>query len=140
MFYALCSIPSDPVGFGLSSTPATTKGLHMSNTFPQTERTGSGRPGKTPLCTDLEISIRPNTIDEALTFLESVGLDHAKLDVALHAAHSVVTLLTDPEDAVFAYWFYAVPDPLSSAIPILSATKRGETWAVGQFNPDTYTR
>lgn len=112
----------------------------MSSTFPQTERTSSGRPGKTPLCTDLEISIRPNKIDEALTFLESVGLDPAKLDVALHAAHSVVTLLTDPEDTVFAYWFYAVPDPLSSAIPILSATKRGETWTIDQFNPDTYTR
>ena len=29
MFYALCSIPSDPVGFGLSSTPLV-KGIHVS--------------------------------------------------------------------------------------------------------------
>lgn len=29
MFYALCSIPSDPVGFGLFIHPITTKGIHM---------------------------------------------------------------------------------------------------------------
>lgn len=112
----------------------------MGNSFPQTERASSAPAGKTPLCTDLQVSSNPRDIKDAIKHLASEGLDPVKLDLPLRTAYSVATLHTDPEDTIFAYWFFAVPDPHASAVPILSATKIGGNWTIDRFNPGTYTR
>lgn len=109
----------------------------MASTLPSATAT---RRAIGPVCTDLQLLTSRYDINYAIRFLIAQGIDPLKLDEARRLTACCAEFCTEPNNATYAYWFYAVPDPLSSAIPILSATKRGETWTIDQFNPDTYTR
>jgi len=114
----------------------------MSNTFPQTERTGSGRPGKTrqPVCTDMRMNTSRYDIGLCTRYLRTVGVDADKLDVAHKLTCCAVEFCTVPEDTTYSIWFFASRDPLSQHVPILVCERQPDGyWAVTQWNPKTYT-
>lgn len=118
--------------------PLTMKRLRMSSTLPQSPTAPQRAAG--PICTDLQLLTRRYDINCAIRFLMAQGIDPLKLDKARRLTACCAEFCTKPNSTPYALWFYASSDPLSCYIPILSATKRGETWTIDQFNPDTYTR
>lgn len=135
MFYALCSIPSGPDGFRIFIHPTTTKGLHMSATFPVTHRNT-----RQPVCTDMRLNTSRYDIGLCTRYLRAVGIDAEKLDVAHKLTSCAVEFCTAPEDAVYSLWFYASSDPLSRHVPILVCDRQLDgSWIVTQWNPKTYT-